>query len=73
VWRPVDDPFGDPVPSTLVACLPIVPLPGLIAATATNWFGQRFVFKRSIILACLVGGLVKLQANVFPFTKIAID
>ena len=68
-------PFGDLVPSTLVACLPILTQLGLIASTATNWFGhERFVFEHSIILACLVGGLVTLQAYCFfPFTKIVID
>ncbi len=42
----------------------------VVASTATNWFGHegtilRFVFKHSIILACLVGVLVMLQAYVF--------
>jgi lactate permease len=41
----------------------------VVASTATNWFGHedkilRFVFKHSIILACLVGTLVMLQAYV---------
>jgi lactate permease len=40
------------------------------ASTATNWFGHessilRFVFGHSIVLACLVGVLVTLQAYVF--------
>ncbi len=44
----------------------------VVASTATNWFGHegsilRFVFKHSIILACLVGVLVMLQAYVFPW------
>ncbi|MDR6633228.1 lactate permease [Phyllobacterium sp. 1468] len=44
----------------------------VVASTATNWYGHegtilRFVFKHSIILACLVGILVMLQAYVFPW------
>ncbi len=42
----------------------------VVASTATNWYGHegtilRFVFKHSIILACMVGVLVMLQAYVF--------
>ncbi|MEA2758137.1 MAG: lactate permease [Methylobacteriaceae bacterium] len=42
----------------------------VVASTATNWFGHegtilRFVFWHSIVLACLVGLLVMLQAYVF--------
>jgi lactate permease len=42
----------------------------VVASTATNWFGHegtilRFVFAHSIVLACLVGVLVMLQAYVF--------
>ena len=42
----------------------------VVASTATNWFGHegsilRFVFFHSIVLACLVGILVTLQAYVF--------
>jgi lactate permease len=42
----------------------------VVASTATNWFGHegsilRFVFLHSIVLACLVGVLVMLQAYVF--------
>jgi len=42
----------------------------VVASTATNWFGHegsilRFVFWHSIVLACLVGVLVTLQAYVF--------
>jgi lactate permease len=42
----------------------------VVASTATNWFGHegtilRFVFGHSILLACLVGILVMLQAYVF--------
>jgi lactate permease len=41
----------------------------VVASTATNWFGHegsilRFVFWHSIALACMVGGLVMLQAYV---------
>ena len=44
----------------------------VVASTATNWYGHegtilRFVFKHSIVLACLVGILVMLQAYVFPW------
>ena len=49
----------------------------VVASTATNWFGHegtilRFVFKHSIALACLVGGLVMLQAYVPPFTSLVL-
>ncbi|MGU3496576.1 L-lactate permease [Xanthobacteraceae bacterium A53D] len=49
----------------------------VVASTATNWFGHegtilRFVFWHSIVLACLVGGLVMLQAYVWPFTAMVI-
>jgi lactate permease len=49
----------------------------VVASTATNWFGHegtilRFVFWHSIALACLVGGLVMLQAYVYPFTEMVI-
>jgi lactate permease len=42
----------------------------VVASTATNWFGHegsilRYVFGHSIVLACLVGVLVMLQAYVF--------
>ena len=42
----------------------------VVASTATNWFGHegtilRFVFGHSIVLACLVGILVMLQAYIF--------
>ena len=44
----------------------------VVASVATNWFGHegtilRYVFKHSIVLACLVGVLVMLQAYVFPW------
>jgi lactate permease len=43
----------------------------VVASTATNWFGHegsilRFVFWHSIVLACLVGGLVMVQAYLLP-------
>ncbi|EIM27067.1 L-lactate transport [Microvirga lotononidis] len=49
----------------------------VVASTATNWFGHegsilRFVFWHSIVLACLVGGLVMLQAYVSPFTNMVL-
>ncbi|MBX9931079.1 MAG: L-lactate permease [Methylobacterium sp.] len=49
----------------------------VVASTATGYFGQeskilRFVFWHSIVLACLVGGLVMLQAYVYPFTAMVI-
>ena len=49
----------------------------VVASTATNWYGHegsilRFVFKHSIALACLVGGLIMLQAYVWPFTALVI-
>lgn len=45
----------------------------VVASTATGWFGHegkilKFVFWHSIILASLIGGLVMLQAYVWPFT-----
>jgi lactate permease len=49
----------------------------VVASTATNWFGHegsilRFVFGHSIVLACLVGGLVMLQAYVVPWMIVAM-
>jgi lactate permease len=49
----------------------------VVASTATEWYGHegdilRYVFFHSIALASLVGGLVFLQAYVFPFTKMVI-
>ena len=49
----------------------------VVASTATNWFGHegtilRFVFWHSIALACLVGGLIMLQAYVYPFTAMVL-
>src|SRR5215472_11772630 len=49
----------------------------VVASTATNWYGHegtilRYVFKHSIILACLVGIVVTLQAYVYPFTLMVI-
>ena len=49
----------------------------VVASTATNWFGHegtilRFVFWHSLILASMVGGLVMLQAYVWPFTLMVV-
>ncbi|ABD90252.1 L-lactate permease [Rhodopseudomonas palustris] len=49
----------------------------VVASTATNWYGHegsilRYVFLHSIALACLVGGLVTLQAYVYPFTAMVL-
>ena len=49
----------------------------VVASTATRWFNHegdilRFVFWHSIALACLVGGLVTLQAYVWPFTLMVV-
>ncbi|WP_264655475.1 L-lactate permease [Azospirillum canadense] len=49
----------------------------VVASTATNWFGHeseilRYVFWHSIVLACLVGVLVMLQAYVYPFTAMVV-
>ena len=49
----------------------------VVASTATDWFGHecsilRFVFWHSIVLACLVGLLVTLQAYVPPFTHMVL-
>ena len=47
----------------------------VVASTATRWYGHegdilRYVFVHSVVLACLVGGLVMLQAYVAPFTSL---
>ena len=49
----------------------------VVASTATNWYGHegsilRYVFLHSIVLACLVGIFVTLQAYVYPFTAMVI-
>jgi lactate permease len=49
----------------------------VVASTATGWFGHegtilRYVFWHSIVLACLVGLFVMLQAYVYPFTAMVI-
>ena len=49
----------------------------VVASTATNWYGHegtilRYVFLHSIVLACLVGVLVMLQAYVYPFTEMVL-
>jgi lactate permease len=47
----------------------------VVASTATRWYGHegdilRYVFLHSVVLACLVGALVMLQAYVAPFTAL---
>ena len=49
----------------------------VVASTATRWYGHegeilRFVFWHSVVLACLVGVLVFLQAYVAPFSRMTI-
>lgn len=49
----------------------------VVASTATRWYGHegsilRYVFLHSIVLACLVGVLVTLQAYVYPFTALVL-
>src|SRR5881398_1701354 len=49
----------------------------VVASTVTNWYGHegsilRYVFLHSIVLACLVGVLVTLQAYVYPFTMLVL-
>src|ERR1700731_2082237 len=49
----------------------------VVASTATSWYGHegsilRYVFFHSIVLACLVGVLVTLQAYVYPFTAMVL-
>jgi len=49
----------------------------VVASTATRWYGHegeilRFVFFHSLVLACLVGLLVLLQAYVHPFTSLVV-
>ncbi len=49
----------------------------VVASTATRWFNKegvilRFVFWHSLVLACLVGLLVTLQAYVWPFTLMVV-
>ena len=48
-----------------------------IVVAATNWYGHegsilRYVFLHSIVLVCLVGVLVTLQAYVHPFTMLVL-
>jgi len=50
----------------------------VVASTVTNWYGHegtilRYVFMHSIVLACLVGVLVMLQAYVFPFSAMVLQ
>jgi len=47
----------------------------VVASTATRWYGHegeilRYVFWHSLVLASMVGGLVMLQAYVWPFTQL---
>jgi lactate permease len=49
----------------------------VVASIATQWVGHessilRYVFLHSIVLACLVGILVTLQAYVYPFTAMVL-
>lgn len=49
----------------------------VVASTVTNWYGHegsilRYVFLHSIVLACLVGLFVTLQAYVYPFTAMVL-
>ena len=49
----------------------------VVASTATRWYGHegeilRYVFFHSVVLACLVGLLVMLQAYVPPFTQMVV-
>lgn len=49
----------------------------VVAAVATKWHGHegkilRYVFWHSIAMASLIGGLVMLQAYVWPFTQMVI-
>jgi lactate permease len=49
----------------------------VVATTATRWFSHegdilRYVFFHSVVLACLVGGFVTLQAYVWPFTQMVV-
>jgi lactate permease len=46
----------------------------VVASTATNWYRHegsilRYVFLHSIVLACLVGLFVTLQAYVYPHRR----
>jgi lactate permease len=50
----------------------------VVASTATRWYGHegdilRYVFVHSIVLAALVGGVVWLQAHVYPFTELVVQ
>ncbi|HVD76033.1 MAG TPA: L-lactate permease, partial [Vicinamibacteria bacterium] len=49
----------------------------VVASTATRWYGHegdilRYVFFHSLVLACLVGLLVLLQAYIYPFTSLVV-
>lgn len=50
----------------------------VVASIATNYVGKegvilRFVFKHSLLLACLVGLFVMLQAYVWPFSAMVVE
>ena len=49
----------------------------VVASTATRWFNHegdilRYVFVHSLVLACLVGLLVTMQAYLWPFTLMVV-
>lgn len=49
----------------------------VVASTATRWFNHegdilRYVFVHSLVLACLVGVLVTMQAYLWPFTLMVV-
>jgi lactate permease len=49
----------------------------VVASTATRWYGHegeilRYVFFHSLVLACMVGLLVMLQAYVAPFVHMVV-
>ncbi|MCW5626011.1 MAG: L-lactate permease, partial [Burkholderiales bacterium] len=49
----------------------------VVASTATRWYGHegdilRYVFWHSLVLAALVGGVIMLQAYVWPFTEMVV-
>ena len=67
LWQQIYDPFGKMIDAQSIVG----------ASTATRWFNHegdilRFVFWHPIALACLVGGLVTLQAYVWPFTLMVV-
>ena len=67
LWQQIYGPFGKMIDAQSI----------VVASTATRWFNHegdilRFVFWYPIALACLVGGLVTLQAQVWPFTLMVV-